>query len=1089
MRKLFLILVTLMMCSWTAMAQNSTYHGTVVDAETNEPLIGATVRPIGGGQGVATDLDGNFTLSVPQYVTQAEFSYVGYTPATAILSDNMTVRLTTTSTTLEDVMVVAFGTTTKEAFTGSASVVNADDLRSRTTANVTDALVGSVPGLQLRSSSGAPGSGNGEISIRGISSLYSSTQPLIIVDGAPYPESLSNISQDDIASISVLKDAASAALYGARGASGVVIITTKKGSNKEAEIKVNAKWGANTRAVQEYDVITDPGEYYEAFYAQIYNYNFLQQGMTPQAANVKSNQMMLDLLKYNAFTVPEGENLIGLDGKLNPNATLGRYYQLNGVNRYLIPDNFNDIAYQTGFRQEYNFSVNGGNEKSNFYASLSYLGEEGILKPSNYDRVTAQVRTEYQVKKWMKLGARVQYTHSSTKGNSDISEAFGAGNILYWTAMAAPIFPMYVRTYDVVDGKNGTPYIMKDANGNPQYDFGVGTYVNGSRPFSAPGNAVGAQALDLAQTTRNALNATLNATFDFTDYLKLDILSNVNWGLNQYTYYGSVYNTLNTSVNGKLAKNNTNSVRTNNSQTLTFYKYFGDHYLNVLAGHEYYRLDSDFLQGYAEGGFSEDILELFAFANHNFTSNTSYKTRYNVEGWFGSVQYNFLEKYYASASYRRDASSRFAKEHRWGDFWSVGAAWMMSKENFMEASKNWLDYLKIKFSIGQQGNDNLGGNYYWIDNYNLVPSTSTTVSPTFRALGNPNITWETTTNLNAGIEFGFFKNRLFGNIDVYNKNTSNLLFWLSIPESMGTRGYYGNMGTIRNTGVEIALTGTPIQTKDFEWSISANISTNKTRIVSLPRQKIENYGGFYGDNHWFEEGGELYNYMTYAFAGVDEHGQALYYYDPNMINENGSMITEKPANLKSKDYVTTETTKASRYTCGSILPKAFGGISTTARLKWFDVTLNFDYQLGGKVFDARYQYLMQPDQNLSSTPATAIHKDWVKEWSPNNTSSNLPRWQIGDQMGYVSSDRFLTNASYLNFASFVVGFTVPKFCKEIQKLRLYCAGENLCFWSARKGLDPRFRSTDTDENAYDGNVAVGGYSPMRTISGGVEITF
>ena len=1081
MRKLFLILVTLIVCSWTAMAQNSTYHGTVVDAETNEPLIGATVMPIGGGQGTATDLDGNFTLTVPQYVTQAEFSYVGYKPATVQLYDKMVVRLSTTSTALDDVMVVAFGTTTKEAFTGSASVVNADDLKSRTTANVADALVGSVPGLQLRSTSGAPGSGNGDINIRGISSVYTSTAPLVIVDGAPYPESLSNISQDDIASISVLKDAASAALYGARGASGVIIITTKKGANRDAEIKVNAKWGANTRAVQDYDVITDPGEYFEAFYSQIYNYNFLNQGMTPEAANVRSNQMLESMLKYIPYTIPEGESLIGMNGKLNPNATLGRYYQLNGENRYLIPDNFNDIAYQTGFRQEYNLSMNGGTDKSSFYASLSYLGEEGILKPSNYDRLTAQVRADYQVKKWLNVGARVSYTHSSTKGNSDLdNSSLGAGNVLYFTSMAAPIFPMYVRTYDDVNGQPGTPYIMRESNGMPVYDYGVSTYVNGSRPFSSPGNAIAAQAVDLAQTTRNALNATFNATFDFTDYLKLDVLSNVNWGLNEYTYYGSVYNTLNTSVNGKLGKSNTNAVRTNNSQTLTFYKYFGDHYLNVLAGHEYYRLDSKFLQGYAEGGFSPDVLELFAFANHNFLTNTSYKTQYNVEGWFGSAQYNFKEKYYASASYRRDASSRFAQAHRWGDFWSFGAAWMISKESFMDAAKSWMDFLKIKFSIGQQGNDGVG-NYRWTDTYALSPSSNTNMSPSFYGLGNEDITWETTTNLNAGVEFGFFKNRLFGNIDFYNKVTSDLLFWMSIPESNGVRGYYGNMGSIRNRGVELSITGVPVQTKDFEWSISANISTNKTKILSLPESKIARDGGFIEDSHWFTVGGEMYDYMTYSFAGVNEYGEALYYYDPNLIEDTGAMNIARPGSIKSMDYVTTKTTEASRYTVGSILPKAFGGISTTARIKWFDFTLNFDYQLGGKVFDARYQSLMAPESNLSSTAATNIHKDYIKEWSPNNTASNLPRWQLGDNMGYVSSDRFLTNASYLNFSSFVVGFTVPKFWKEIQKLRLYCAGENLCFWSARKGLDPRY--------SFDGNTSLGAYSPMRSVSGGVEITF
>lgn len=1082
MRKFLLIICVLFICQFSFYAQIVNYRGTVVDADTQEPLIGATIMPIGGGKGVTTDLDGKFSISLPKSVMQINVSYVGYTPMTLNIANNMVIKMHSIATNLDDVMVVAFGSTTKEAFTGSASVIRADELQTKTTANVANALVGSVPGLQLRTTSGAPGAGNGSLSIRGLSSIYSGTQPLIIVDGAPYTESLGNISQDDIASISVLKDAASAALYGARGASGVIIITTKKGSNRESEIKINAKWGANSRAVQDYDVITDPGEYYEAFYAQIFNYNTFILGMSADEANVKSNNSMLDLLKYNVFTVPEGENIIGLNGKLNPNATLGRYYQLNGSNRYLIPDDFNDIAYKTGFRQEYNLSMTGGGKRSNFYASINYLGEEGILKPSNYDRITAQLRAEYQLKKWLRVGGKVSYTHTSTKGNSNISDsAQNAANVLYFTSMAAPIFPMYIRSYDISDGVPGTPYIITDANGVPSYDFGVTTYVNGSRPFLAPGNPIGAQALDEASTSYNNLNATLNATIDFTSYIKLDVLSNVSWGLGQYEYYGSSLNSLNTSVNGKLTKNDTNTVRTNNSQTITFYKYFGEHYLNVLAGHEYYRADTNFLQGYAEGGFSPEILQLFAFANHNFSSNTSYRSRYNVEGWLGSAQYNFREKYYASASYRRDASSRFAKSHRWGNFWSAGIAWIISKEKFMSKTNRWIDYLKLKFSIGQQGNDNIGGNYYWTDNYTLSPSSDTTVSTIFRSLGNENITWETTTNMNAGLEFGFFKNRLSGNIDFYNKNTKDLLFYISIPESMGAQGYYGNIGEIRNIGVEVSIEGTPLQIKDFEWTIGANISTNKTKIISLPSQKTENYGGFFESNHWFEEGGPLYNYMTFSYAGINESGEALYYYDPNQLSADGSINTAVPGSIKSIDYVTTKTTEASRYTVGSILPKAYGGFTTTARLKWFDFTLNFDYQIGGKVMDTRYMTLMAPDANLSSTSATNIHKDYIKEWSPSNTSSTLPRWMQGDQYGYVASDRFLTDASYLNFQSFVVGFTVPQFCKEIEKLRLYCAGENLCFWSARKGLDPRY--------SFDGNTALGAYSPMRSISGGVEITF
>ena len=1074
--------MTLIACNLSLMAQTSTYIGTVVDAATNEPLIGATVMPIGGGQGVATDIDGNFTLTVPSRVKEANISYVGYTPQKVTLQNGMTVKLKSSAATLDDVMVVAFGTTTKEAFTGSAAVVDASEISQHTTSNVSDALVGTVPGLQLRKTSGAPGT-QGSFSIRGISSLYSDIDPLVIVDGAPFPDGLASINQSDIASVSVLKDAASAALYGARGAAGVIIITTKKGSNREAQVRVDAKWGANTRAVQDYDVIDNPGDYYEAYYKQLYNYNFYQQGMSAAAANATANSNMLKQLVYNVYTLPEGQNLIGMDGKLNPQATLGRYYEFNGEKRYLIPDNWNDEAYRTGFRQEYNVSVNGGTDRSSYYTSVSYLGDEGILIPSSYDRVTARLKADYQAKSWLKLGSNITYTHSERKGNADMDTSLGAGNILYATALIAPIYPMYVRTYD--DQKNTS--IVMDQYGMPTYDFGVNTYTNVSRPFLSPGNPVGGQRLDEANTTLNSVNGTFTATIDFTDYLKFDAVSNVNWVGTQYTYFGNPLNPLHGNVNGVLSKNTYNYFRTNNTQTLTFYKHFGDHYVNVLFGHEYYNMQTDYLYGTAEGAFSPAIKELSAFANRQINT-TSSKSRYNVEGWFGSAQYNYLERYYASASYRRDASSRFAKDHRWGNFWSVGAAWMISKENFMESTHGWLDYLKLKASIGQQGNDQLSNSYYWTDLYTLQIASKTQMSPSFAILGNPDITWETTTNFNVGLEFGFFDNRLTGTIDVYNKKTTDLLFWLSIPESMGSRGYYGNMGDIRNSGVELAVTGTPIRTKDYEWSVSANLSHNSTKILKLPESKTKVgqesfYGqsGFYEGGMWYEEGAPMYNYMTLAYAGVNEKGEALYYYDPNLIQESGSMLQSVPGQVKSKEYVTTVAENGSRYACGSTLPKVYGGFSTTARIKWFDITATFDYQIGGKVFDARYQQLMTPQTDLSKASGTNYHKDYIKSWSPDNTSSDIPRWQIGDPYAAYSSDRFLTNAGYLNFQSFTVGFTFPRFTKEIEKLRIYCSGENLCFWSARKGFDPRY--------SFSANETVGAYSPMRTISGGIEVIF
>ncbi len=1078
MRKLFLILMTLMACTWSLSAQTRSYQGTVVDATTSEPLIGATILPLGGGQGVATDADGKFKLNVPANVKEIQVSYVGYKTIKLPLTQNMTVKMHTTDQTLDDVMVVAFGTTTKEAFTGSAAVVGSAELQKRTTTNVADALVGSVPGLQMRSSTGSPGS-SGSINIRGISSLYSGIEPLVIVDGAPYTASLSNIPQSDIASISVLKDAASAALYGARGAAGVIIITTKRGSSRDAQITVNAKWGSNSRAVQDYDVITDPGAFYEAYYAQVYNYNFYNQGMTPAAANQASNSMMLGQLMYNVYTLPKDANgneelLIGMDGKLNPNAKLGRVVDYNGQQMWLTPDNWNDVAYHNGFRQEYNLSVNAGNDRSSFYASLNYLGDEGILQPSSYDRVSGRIRADYQAKKWLKVGANIGYTHSNSVGNPSIGTGWSSNNILYFTGMIAPIYPVYARALDA----NGNPYIMTNEYGNTMYDYGQGTYYAGTRPFGAPGNPIADQVYNTSKSDYNQLNATLNATVDFTSYLKFDVVSNVNWGETRSTSFGNPLTPGSASGNGNLGKATTTNIRTNNTQTLTFYKYFGDHYLNVMAGHEYYRTDGTYLYAAGRGMFSPDVLELDAFADVQVNAS-SYKSSYNVEGWFGSAQYNYLEKYYASAMYRRDASSSFAKEHRWGNFWSFGAAWMISKENFMAQTKGWLDYLKLKVSVGQQGNDNLTTSYGFTNTYTLQPSSKTQMSPVFSGFGNPDITWETTTNFNVGLEFGFFNNRLTGNIDFYNKNTNNLLFWLSIPESTGALGYWGNVGTLRNTGVELVLSGTPIKTKDYEWNITANLSHNVTKLVKLPESKIGVNGGWYDGGYWYEVGGPMYNYMDLSYAGVNEHGQALYYQDSSLIQADGTMDTSKPGT--KKDRVTTEAGNASRYAIGSILPKVFGGFNTTIRIKWFDISASFDYQIGGKVYDSRYAALMTPNSDLATSNGQTYHVDWVKSWSPNNTQSTLPRWQIGDTDAGMASDRFLANAGYLNFQSFVVGFTLPKFFKEIEKIRVYCMGENLCFWSARKGLDPRY--------SYGGNASVGAYSPMRTISGGVEVVF
>ena len=1074
-KRLILFFVGVFLTAGMALAQTHV-GGVVVSLPDNEPVVGASVKVVGTTTGTVTDIDGKFSISVPTNA-KLEFSYIGMKSKVLAAKVNMRVELETVDNTIDEVMVVAFGTQKKSAFTGSAAVVSSKDLSKRISTNVSSTLAGTVPGFQMREASGEPGASNGKMNIRGISSLKAKTDPLIIVDGAPYAGSLSNIPQQDIESVTVLKDAASAALYGARGASGVILITTKRGNTSEAIVTVDMKWGSNSRAIQDYDVIKDPGQYYETYYGMLRNKYYYNDGMSASDAHTKANTEMLSQLGYNVYTVPTGEQLIGEDGKLNPKATLGRTYKAsNGETYHMTPDDWTKEAYRSSFRQDYNVSVSGGNTRSSFFASAGYLKDNGVILYSDYERYTARLKADYQAKKWLKVGGNIDYVHSSKNQNPKMDDQLNSSNLLYFTSMIAPIYPLYVRTLDA----NGNPVIRTDKNGNPHYDYGVpgNNFVdNAPRAFSSQGNPLGANRYNQKNFLVNQFNGTFNIDIVFTEWLKFNATSNLNFQhITRSEYDNSLYGPK-VNVNGELTKYQYYYLRTNNVQTLDFHKVFGDHDVDVLAGHEYYNDQLRYLNGTATGGFSPKILELDAFATKS--DNRSYAERYNVEGWFSRMLYSYKDKYYGSLSYRRDASSRFKKENRWGDFWSIGGAWNIEKESFFNIP--WVNHLKLKLSLGQQGNDALGENWFYADQYRLSKSSDTTMSPSFRMPGNPDLTWETTTNLNVGVEFSLWKNLLSGSIDVYSKKISDMLFWLSLPEFSGTRGYYANVGDMRNSGLELSLTATPIRTRDITWSITAMLAHNTTKILKLPQQKTQDYGGYVdnGTGHecWYEVGKPLYNMLLPEYAGVNEHGQALYYVDTDVAVKDRSSFPNKKRN-----GTTTKISEASFYEQGSVLPKASGGFSTTVEAYGFDATFTFDYQLGGKVYDSRYASLMNPVE--SQPTGSNFHKDVLKSWTPNNTSSNIPRFQYGEDYSAKSSNRWLTNASYLNFQSLTVGYTLPRTLTErykISTLRVYVAGENLYFWSARKGFDPRY--------SFDGNKSVGVYSPTRNITGGLQVTF
>lgn len=998
-----------------------------------------------------------------------QVSYIGMQTQEVAIKPTVKVIMRSDTEMLEEVMVVAFGTAKKSAFTGSAKVVGAEKLEQSQVTSVTDALAGAVPGVTLTSNNGAPGA-TASIKIRGFSSLNAGNDPLIIVDGAPYSGDLSNINPNDVESMTVLKDAASNALYGARGANGVVIITTKKANTSgEAKVTFDAKWGANTRALKKYDVITDPAMYYEMHYGAMKNYYMNQMGMSDQAAWIEANNNMFGSnggLGYNVYTTPEGQYLIGQNGKLNPNATLGRIVNYKGRDYLLIPDDWDKVGSRTGLRQEYNFSISAANEKSSFYVSLGYLGNEGITEGSDLKRLTGRLKADYQAKKWMKVGANMSYARfdSNSLGNNGSSSS--TANVWAFTTQMAPIYPAYVRN---ADGS-----IMLDGNGIEMMDYGSGINAGMQRPFIADANPIQDNKLNTRNAEGNALSG--NAFMDITPLPGLKVTLNGTFNLDEtrFTYVYNPYYGQFDSTGGTVSKSHQRTYDYNLQQLVSYTTSFGDNNLDILLGHEYYDYRLYYLGASKSKMFSQENHELDG-AVIDGQAASSYKTRRNNEGYFGRLQYNFDERIFGSASLRRDASSRFHPDYRWGTFWSVGGAWLINKESWFDAS--WVQELKIKASIGSQGNDNIG-DFRYTDVFDIINSDNK-VGTSFYSKGTKDITWETNTNFNIGAEFQLW-NRLTGSIEYYRRKTSDMLFSFSVAPSLGYSSYFDNVGNMVNSGVEMDFNVNIFNTRNFTWDVNLNISTLKNRLTMLdPDKQItteytadgKGYKGYSNGNFFIAEDLPMFTWRMKEYAGVDENGESLWY--RNTKDEAGNVIgRETTKTYADADYYITEETS---------IPKVYGGFGTKLKVYGVDFGINFTYQIGGKQYDGTYAYFMS---SPSGTAGYNYHKDLLNAWTPENTSSNIPRFQLNDQYSAASSTRFLTNASFLNIQNINVGYTLPsRWTKKmaISSLRVYMSAENVFYWSKRKGFDPRQSYNETTNATY--------YSPMRTISGGVTFEF
>ena len=1090
MKKLMLLLACLLMTAGIAMAQSRRVTGVVTDAADGSPLQGVRVYVNGTSIGTVTDAKGVFQLtSVPSKYKTLTVEFIGKKTLQASISSTMNLKMEDNQKVLDEAIVVAYGTAKKSAFTGSAKEIKEEEITNHVTANAVNALSGAVAGVQMTSSSGQPGS-TGSIRIRGVGSMNASSSPLYIVDGAPTELGISTINPQDIASISVLKDAAASAIYGARGANGVIIVTTKKAKQGQpARVTFDAKWGSNSRLIPNYDVIDNAAQYYETQYKSMYN-SIVYNGGTSAEGYAYANKNLLDKnnggLGYQVYTVPTGENLIGTNFKLNPNATLG---YSDGTYTY-YPDNWYNETYHNSFRQEYNVNVSGSEGRLNYFGSVGYLDDGGFVNNSNYKRYTGRTSFEYQAKDWLKLTSNMAFTHTDNQTPSYGTTWASSGNLFYITNSMGAIYPLYVR----------------DANGNIMTENGRTIYDANQTNFKRPsvvGNAVRDNEYNSYQSYSDIFTGQWGAHLDpFKNTVLAGLTFDANFNVQSYNERSrelySIF-AIASSVDGAADVAHSRTLAVNQQYLVNYSKTFNRvHNLTLLAGYEQYKVKDQGLEGYNDHLYDPYIGELNNALGTEKKLAQSSTDNLSRAGWLGRAQYNYDEKYFASASIRRDASSKFAPGHRWGTFGSVGLAWQLNKEDFMKPYE-WVDLLKLKASYGVQGNDGGMGYHAYADRYSTSYNNTTgEYSITMIAKGNNNLTWEKNKEWNFGLEWGLFDNRLNGSFEVYTRNTSDLLYSKTLPLSSGLQvsSYPVNVGSMRNTGIELELNGIVLKTKDIEWDLNFNLTHNHNEITKLDPSVAKN--GIKSSYYILREGGSFYEAYMVKYAGVDKtNGKAQYYVKndvykknadgTNMVDADGDPIVDYSYDTKTYDI-----TKASKYDIGTTMPDVYGGFGTTFKAYGFDLSAQFAFQLGGKIYDGAYQALMH--NGISA--GMAMHKDLLNAWSPENTNSDIPRLSTAasDDPGSGSQtpmDRFLTSSNYLSLNNLTLGYTFPKqwlSAIKIENIRVYVAGENLFVTTARKGLDPRY-NYGLGSMTYGSGMSTSSYATMRSITAGISFTF
>jgi TonB-linked SusC/RagA family outer membrane protein len=1046
MRRLLFILLGVLVISSQLLAQNRTITGRITDSQGNG--IPASVSVKGSTLGTATAADGSFTLSVPPTAKVLVITSVGFQQQEVTIGTQSVISASlapeSTQAMEEIIVTVPYGTVRKTAFTGSESTVSAKTIQRQQVTSVTRALEGQVPGLIATNGGGAPGTG-ASILIRGVGSINAASSPLYVLNGVPYDGSISAISTDDIESVTVLKDAAAAALYGSRAANGVIMITTKKGRAGRTNVSATFRQGFMSRGIPEYDRVGIQ-EYYELFW-EAYRNSYVAQGQSRAQAGISASNVLTGAngLVYNAYNVPGNKVIDSITGKLNSGAQL------------LWNESWEDALFQTALRTNANINVSGGGDKTDYYLSAGYLNEEGILKFSGYERFNLRLNVNTAATSWLNVGVNID--GALAKRNDVPSGGTATTNPFYYTRQMGPIYPVYER--DEITGA----FVIDPLTGKDALDWGVPAQM-GTRPYAGRSNLLGSLELDDRYSNIGNLNAN---TFAEIKFLK-DFALKANIGANYYTdfntnyqnnQYGDAAPTDPLGTNGgRSTKTQSTTLSFTANQVLSWAKSFDQHNLRALLGHENYDYRTSDVSANSSG---------FLFPGQNeitngtapFSPASSSTDKHRIESYFGSVNYDFNQKYLASLSYRTDGSSRFHEDVRWGNFYSAGLGWRISQENFMK-NVGWVNELKLKASYGEQGNEDIGL-FYPYRAYYYANGNGTYTAPV--RTPNPNLQWETNKTLNIGVDFALFRNRLQGTIEWFNRQSDNLLFDVPLPISTGNQSTYRNIGSMKNFGIELGLGYTAIQGKNFNWRVDLNLTHFENEITKLPPSQAVN--GIISGTKKLMEGKSVYDFWIREYAGVDaSNGDALYYKDV-LGTDN------KPTGERT---LTNVFSQATQYFQGSALPDISGGLTNSFSYQNFEFSFLTTFAYGGLFYDGNYAGIMH-----RGSAGTAWHSDIQNRWQKPGDVTNVPRVEnaLGGQDGV--STRFLFDASYINIKNITLSYNLSK--KTANKMHLngaqiFANVDNAYLFTAKKGMDPQRSFAGTADATY---------TPYRTINFGINV--